>query len=446
MKTDRKIHKLIIIGGGAAGLYAGALHSPGKERGLILERGNEPGKKLLLTGAGQCNLTHAGPIRDFIPQYYEAGRKIRNILYAHANDKTIRTFRDLGVPAFVREDGKVFPASFSARMVRDTLAERCRANGYQILCKTACTGIEPLRDTSDGLPGDAAASPGDAGSSLRARFLVKSEKQIFQAENVLIATGGASVPSTGSDGSFFEILAGLGLFSSDLRPALTPVYVQEYPFSQLSGIAFESAAVTLRGKDGAKKTEKNSRIAALLLTHRTFSGPAVLDISRFAKTGGTMTISYLPGCSAEKLAEQFSQKAAASSSENTGLVSGALQETGRSLPHRFLRLQIGRSGADPGANAAETGRKTWRRIAETLTADTYSISGTGGFAGAMVTRGGVSLSSVSMRTMESGTYPGLYFAGEVLDVDAATGGYNLQFAFSSAACAVSAIFGAEAEK
>lgn len=441
-EADEKVYRIIIIGGGAAGLYAGALHRPGKEKGLILERMDEPGKKLLLTGAGQCNLTHAGSIRDFIPQYHEAGKKIRTVLYTHANDRTIRTFRSLGVPSFVRDDGKVFPDSLSARQVRDALTERCRANGYRILCGTACTAIEPL-NTSSAEYSFGTEFRGGPVSSRTGRFLIRAGKRTFTAENVLIATGGASVPSTGSDGGFFEILTGLGLFSGGLRPALTPVYVQEYPFPQLSGITFESARVTLYSRNGATKTEKNSRTAALLLTHRTFSGPAVLDISRSAETGDIMKISYLPGLSPETLADSLASEASGSASENTGLVSEVLKRAGYTLPHRFLRTQIVRAGAKPSANAAETGKKVWRKIADILTSDTYSVSGTGGFTDAMATRGGVSLSSVSMRTMESAKYPGLYFAGEVLDVDAATGGYNLQFAFSSAACAVRAIFGTE---
>ena len=416
--SEENIYKLIIIGGGAAGLYAGAVSRPGKGNGLILERMAETGKKLLLTGSGQCNLTHAGQIRDFIPQYYEAGKKIRSVLYAHSNDKTVRTLRDLGIPSFEREDGKIFPESLSARQVRDTLQERCRSNGYRILCGTSCTGITP------------------AGRG--ARFLVTAGKQTFAAENVLVTTGGASVPSTGSDGTFLDILKSAGIPADPLRPALTPVFVQDYPFTELSGISFESCSIALCSRDGR---EKAKRTGPLLFTHRGFSGPAVLDMSRFAQTGDTMRISYLPGIPQDRLAAEFTRRASVSPSENMKLVSDALGKEGHSLPHRFLQLQLLRAGTAPAANAAETGKKAWRTVAGILTSDTYSVSGTGGFAGSMATRGGVSLSAVRMKTMESEQYPGLYFAGEVLNVDGATGGYNLQFAFSSAACAVSAIFG-----
>lgn len=424
--VSEPVFELIIIGGGAAGLYAGAA-SPaakktawGKASRLIIESKEETGKKLLITGAGQCNLTHSGSIRDFPAHYHEAGKKIRPVLYAHSNEKVRDFFHEIGVPTLEREDGKIFPQSLSARQVRDALVSKCRDNGYRILCDTACTGLYSLALQTSG-----------------ARFRVISGRRTFLAENVLVTTGGASVPQTGSDGSFFSVLADFNIGQNPLSPALTPVYVQQYPFSELSGISFPDAEAAVCDKSGQRKAHRRGPI---LLTHDSFSGPCIIDSSRYIRTGDILKINYLPVISPEKLAALLTEEASRSRANLSAVLTKTLKENGLPLPQRFIDLQLQRAGADPSRRAAETGKKVWRTIASLFTEDTYSVSGKGGFSGAMATRGGVLLTDIHMKTMESVRYPGLFFAGEVLDVDADTGGYNLQFAFSSAALAVKSIF------
>ncbi len=431
INKENHIYSLAIIGGGAAGLYAGALKNAGKAGGILLERMPETGKKLMITGSGQCNLTHRGEIRDFPAHYHEAGRKIRSLLYAHSNEKVVRFFSDLGIPTIEREDGKIFPASLSAREVRDALLARCAANGYRVLCNMHCTGLISLA---------AADSHGESfGESFSgARWKILSGDRSFFAKNVLVTVGGSSVPLTGSDGSFLQILAGLGIPLRQPEPALTAVYVQDYPFPDLSGISFEEARVTVSDRDGRKKCDS---AGPLLFTHSALSGPCILNGSRYVQTGDKIALSYLPDVSADRLTGCLSKKAADSGAKARSAAAEALGELGYQFPQRFLERQLERSGVSPQKNAAEIGKKSWLKLALLLAADTFSVSGKGGFADAMVTRGGVSLSAVDGKTMESLQYPGLYFAGEVLDVDADTGGYNLQFAFSSAARAAEEIFG-----
>ena len=218
---DFTVYRFIIIGGGAAGLYAGAIAGffhpdlPKKHCGLILERGTEPGRKLIITGSGQCNLTHSGSIKDFPAHYHEAGRKIRTLLYAHSNQRVVSTFSDMGIKTFEREDGKIFPESLSARKVRDTLSERCSKNGFPILTGMKCTELIPLHRKS---------------INRGARWKIICGEQEFRARNVLVTTGGASVPKTGSDGSFLKILERLTIPVSPLTPALVPVSVQKISF------------------------------------------------------------------------------------------------------------------------------------------------------------------------------------------------------------------------
>lgn len=145
------VYRLIVIGGGAAGLYAGAAAGllcpafPKKHRGLILERKPEPGKKLMITGSGQCNITHSGSIKNFPAHYHEAGKKIRTLLYAHSNEQVVSTFASMGLRTFVREDGKIFPESLSAREVKDILRKHCEKNGFSIQTGSDVHRSDPSR-------------------------------------------------------------------------------------------------------------------------------------------------------------------------------------------------------------------------------------------------------------------------------------------------------------
>ena len=246
-----------------------------------------------------------------------------------------------------------------------------------------------------------------------------------------------NVPQTGSDGGFLSVLADLNIGQNPLSPALTPVYVQQYPFSELSGISFLRAAAAVFDKKGQRKAH---RIGPVLLTHDSFSGPCIIDISRSIHAGDLLKINYLSAISAERFASLLTENSSRAKSNVAAVLLKTLRENELSLPQRFIDLQLRRAGIDLSKRAAETGKKTWKTIALLFTEDPYSISGKGGFSAAMATRGGVPLADVRMKTMESVRYPGLFFAGEVLDVDADTGGYNLQFAFSSAACAAENIF------
>jgi len=240
-------YDLIIVGGGAAGLYAGAqlatyCDRESKEKKIdpknivIIDSSPELGKKLLLTGAGQCNLTQGGPIKDFVSHYGENGSKIRSLLYAHNNSDTMQFFESLGLRLFEREDGKVFPQSLSAKEVRNVLLARCKKN-IEIQTNTKLIDIKILAENT--------------GFELS---LEKENKQIvMQTRFLLLSCGGASYPKTGSDGSIFPILKKMGLSVVKLKPALVPFFVDNYPFKELSGIAIEAVYIKKVGEKMAKK-------------------------------------------------------------------------------------------------------------------------------------------------------------------------------------------------
>lgn len=411
---------LIIIGAGAAGLFAGAsLSLP--VNGLVLEKAASPGKKLLMSGGGQCNLTHGGSIKEFVSQYGPNGKQIRSILYGCNNLAVMEFFRNKGVPLIEREDGKVFPKSLQAREVLDVLVRECFKNGLEFKYSTAVTSIEF-----------------DSASSI---YTVSCDQISYRTRKIIVATGGCSYPTTGSDGRFFSVLEAMGFQVVPPKPALVPIYAQQYPYKELAGISFNAAKVTI---SNGKETI-GEQTDGLLFTHDCFSGPSVLNNSRYAAPGYDLIINYLPGKSADTMYKEL-QKILPGNGKQlltvlheyiNGNVSEAdaldwdVTDLQREIPKRFLEAICIRAGGVPTQKVSQVSGTTWKTIFRLLTADRHSVSGVGGYNVAMVTTGGVSLDEVNLKTLEAKKYPGLFFAGEVLDVDGDTGGYNLQFAFSS---------------
>ncbi len=382
----------IIIGGGASGLYFAA-NCPA-EKGLILEKTASPGQKLLLSGSGQCNLTHGGSIKDFIGHYGPGGTKIRSALYQANNLLLMKFYAEHGLPLTERWDGKVFPKSMEAEQVLKLLLLLVKEKGWELVtdCPVTSLTVQP-----DGI------------------FFINEN---YKSRQVIIAAGGCSYPATGSDGSMLSVLEKMGLNIVSPRPSLVPVTVQQYPYRHLSGVSFQNASVQIDGH-----WEKGG----LLLTHNSFSGPAVLNLSRYASPGKALTISYIPAAALEHRFSGDRRKISASLAETMG------------LPKRFTEVLVQRAGMDPAQKAASLSGKEIQALSQLLFSDTFSISGTSGFGSAMATAGGVSLEEVHLKTFESKKHPGLYIIGETLDIDGDTGGYNLQFAFSSGYCAAKCV-------
>ena len=374
----------IVVGAGAAGLYYAA-NCPAR-KGLLIEKAASPGQKLLLAGSGQCNLTHGGSIKEFIGHYGQNGPKIRSALYRGNNLLLMKFFTDHGIPLTQRADGKVFPRSMEASQVLEFLLKRSIENGWQLKTNCSATSLDVKKDGT---------------------FLVNDQ---FRAEQVVIATGGCSYPATGSDGSIFPILEDLGLEIVPVKPALVPITVQQYPYGALSGIGFQNVCIQI---DGHRISDD------LLLTHNSFSGPAILNLSRYARPGSDLNINYCPAGVDDLDPAGNSKKSATFFAEQLA------------LPKRFLEVVLKRIGIDPAAKASSLSGKAVKAVKTLLANDQFSVSGTSGFGSAMATSGGVSLKEVDLKTFQSKKYPGLYIIGEALDIDGDTGGYNLQFAFSS---------------
>lgn len=386
----------IIVGAGAAGLFCGAAF-PQKTKGLVLEKTKRIGTKLLMSGSGQCNITHDGSIKDFIPCYGKNGGRIRSCLYQYHNDHLRAFLHKNGVETFVREDGKVFPKSMDAKEIRDVLERKAVQNGFIIQKDLAVTG---LSRTEQG-------------------WCVSTVRNDFLAKNVILATGGCSYPTSGSDGTIFEVLKrDLEIEIIQPKPALSPIKVQNYPYTELSGIAFANAGVTLT--DGDRKLAAHN--GGLLLTHRDFSGPAVMNISKYGIVGGQIRLNYVYPYTYEDVLARLKKTMNGSKESTDKIVAGTFD-----FPRRFAKVVVQRAGNSP------------KELAKALTGDTFTITSIGSFNQAMATAGGIALSEINTKTMELKKHPGIFAIGELLDIDGMTGGYNLQFAYSSAWAAVTKI-------
>lgn len=400
-----KLYDTIVIGAGAAGLFYGALSEHGSDS-LIIDHSERPGLKLLLSGSGQCNITHNGSIKDFIPRYGQNGRYIRSALYGANNLSLTEFLNKNGIKTITREDGKIFPESLKASEILNMLIKKSEANGFPLLLKENITDIV---SGSDGT------------------YTVSTENSSFKTQKLVIAAGGMSYPKTGSDGSFYPLIEKLGIQMTPARPALVPIYTHSYSYKSLSGISFKAVSVRL--------LENNREVSAatgdILLTHRAFSGPAILDISRYADQGYELEINYIYPITGQKAADMIKAGFQGNSRELHTYISRTFK-----VPDAFAVKLIEDAGICPYMKTSCTEGDEIAKIAEALTCHRYAVSGTGSFGEAMVTAGGVSLDEVNLRNMESKKHSNLFFIGEVLDIDGDTGGFNLQFAYSSAMAAV----------
>lgn len=407
-----KRYDTIIIGAGASGLFCSCMLD-GKNN-LILEKGSKPGLKLLMAGSGQCNLTHGGSIKDFLLHYGSHGRNIRGVLQRYNNIELCRKMANWGVETFQREDGKIFPKSLKGRDVLDALIRNAQA---EIQYNSAVESITQLDDEAN-------------------CFKVSTAKEDYYCSNIVVATGGASYPTTGSDGSFAKwIAADMELEIEELRPALTSVFVENYPYGELSGISFKDIEISIeKGEnnklpDSNKKKGNNKATGDLLFTFKNFSGPVIINNSRDMKTGDTLVVNFLYPLNYDGLLGQFKKDFP---KNNASPINYMIEKLG--LPKRFAQLTASLLSMEKMKVSQLTGAQM-KVLASELTAKRFSISGLAGFKEAMATAGGIRLSEISTKTMEAKKCKGLYFIGEVLDIDGDTGGYNLQFAFSSACAA-----------
>lgn len=391
---------VIVVGGGPAGLFCAHTCAAAGKHVVILEKMPSSGRKLLISGSGQCNITHGGEISSFLVHYGDHGQFVRPALLQYPNRELIAFFRDRGLPMVSAEGGKVFPVTRKSSDILKILLAECTLQGVEIRCS------EPVLS----------ASTGDG------RFLVTTGKEIYCADNLVIATGGASYPATGSSGDGYHLAEALGHRTIDIGPALAAVLVSDFPLKDLAGMSFENTPITLV-HDGRKLLKHHGD---LLLTHTGLSGPGILDISRYIRPGDLVKVSFFP-CQEPEQAKSTITELLMGGKGIT--VARMLRDL--SLPERLVKHLLGQAGIGSGQTCAHLTKGTRNALASMITGYSFPVRALEGFDRAMVTRGGVMLKELDPRTMESHLHRGLFFVGEVLDIDGDTGGYNLQFACSS---------------
>ncbi len=392
------IYDVIIIGAGAAGLFAAANLKDKKV--LILEKNKTPGKKLLLSGAGQCNYTNNCEIDEFLQKYGDKGKFIKPALYNFSNKDAIDFFRENGLKSIIREDNKVFPYSLKAIDVLNVLLDCVKHAEIQYNTSVKKVSYDELKKL----------------------FYIKTDSISFACNNLIIATGGKSYPNTGSTGDGYEFAASLGHSIVVPKAALAPVYVENYQFSQLSGVSFSNIKLSLW-----KNNKKEKEFAGdFLFTHENISGPVVINNSRYMNSGDIVKINFTSFFNEEEFKVYFENIITNSKSS----IKIAMKEL--NLPRRFIEKILELCRIDENLNCSQISKDKRKNLIEMLSAHPMKIQKLGNYNIAMVTNGGVSTSEIYHKTMESKITPNLYFVGEVLDYDGDTGGFNIQGAFSTA--------------
>jgi hypothetical protein len=403
-------YSVVVIGGGPAGLFCALRAAGNGRRILILEKKAHPGRKLLLSGLGQCNITHDEDIGSFLSHYGDNGRFLKPALMNFSNRELISFFTERGLPLMTEPGGKVFPRSRKASEILDILVNECAAAQVEIRCE------DPVLQVSVGDDG----------------FSIQTDRAAYRAGQLVIATGGLTYPATGSTGDGYVFARTLGHSVTEVSPALAAVTIKDYRFSDLAGISFTDVIISLYC--AGKKVRRHT--GDLLLTHSGLSGPGILDLSRFIRPGDTLKVSFLPSVDHQKVRETLLSRISASGKARVRTVL-----TGFDLPERFVNKLLTLAGIGSELTGAHLSRKDRSALIELLTGCPFVVGRLGGVHEAMVTRGGVSLAEIDPKTMESRLVPRLFFVGEVLDIDGDTGGYNLQAAFSTAALAARTIAG-----
>ncbi len=411
---------LIVIGAGPSGLFCAinSCQSTGGEesertdkRILILEKNESPGRKLLITGSGQCNITHSGDIHSFLCHYGEHGKLLRPAILGFTNRDLISYFEAKGLEMEIEAEGKVFPRSRRARDVLQILLEECRKADIEIVCQSPARSVKRAEDG----------------------FVLTCDGCEYRSPLLVIATGGCSYPATGSTGDGYRFARSLGHSLTEIGPALTPLIVKQHPFSDLAGISFENMRISLHRQQ--KRVEIQGDV---LFTHEGLSGPAILDLSRHIRAGDTLRLSFVPKENRDALERWILDLSGQEGGQTVKSVLCCLPFS-LPLPSRLVQRILEICGIQSDLRISQLKREERMRLLECLVGLPLVVSKLGGFDLAMVTRGGVNWKEVNPKTMQSRLVSGLYLTGEVLDVDGDTGGYNLQSCFSTAMLAARSI-------
>ena len=429
---------IIVIGAGAAGLMAAAAAAVNGNKVTIIEKNEKAGKKIYITGKGRCNLTNDCDTADFFNHVARNHRFLYSAVYGFDHEMVREFFESNGCPLKVERGNRVFPVSDHASDVTAALLRRLKKNGVQMIYHTAVQRIL-TEETPDG----------EENSVRRVRGVRLNNGREMKADAVILCTGGLSYPSTGSTGDGLAMARELGVEVTATAPSLVPFETKETWCRSLQGLALKNVSVRLfpmdsparepdadpgSGRKKAKSGKKNRPVyeafGEMLFTHFGLSGPIILTASCYCDFsanpyGFRLSLDLKPALTQQQLEERIAREFTAAPDRH---LPGAVRPL---FPARLAEAVTELSGLDTHRRAASFSGQEISRLAALIKSIPITVTGTRGYNEAIITRGGISVKELNPSTMEFRKIRGLYAAGEVLDVDAETGGFNLQIAWST---------------
>lgn len=398
--------KTVVIGGGPAGLTAAYFAAAKGNSVTLIEKMPRPARKLMITGKGRCNVTNNTDLNGLIASVTKNGKFLYSAFSAFSSDDTIAFFEKAGVPLKTERGNRVFPVSDRAVDIVDALVGSARRAGVKLV-----TGTVEEIETENG-----------AAVAVRT-----TDGERYFADSVILATGGCSYPLTGSDGSGYLLARSLGHTTTELLPSLVPIVTVDEWCARLQGLALKNIGLTVLSPDSGKPVYTD--FGELMFTHFGLSGPTVLSASaHMRKNGGRdyrIEIDMKPALDEAVLDKRILRDL----SENIN--KDIVNALALLLPRRLIPEVVRAAGIPFDTKANAVTREQRAALVKTVKHLSAVTLGFRPIEEAIVTSGGVSVSEISPSTMESKLVSGLYFAGEIIDVDAYTGGFNLQIAFST---------------
>lgn len=397
--------KIVVIGGGAAGLIACGTAAKMADEVILIEKNDRFGKKLLITGKGRCNITNSAEIEDMIMQYPTNGKFLYSALYTFTNADVVDLIESYGVKTKVERGGRIFPVSDKAADVVNALKKYALQKN-----------VRTVRGRAEKIVAQNGAVKG-----------VVVNGKIIEADRVIICTGGKSYPGTGSTGDGYKMAKALGHTVTDIKPSLIPIVTEEKWVKEVMGLSLKNVALTVYN---SKKKTVYTDFGEMIFTHFGVSGPIILSASarlkNIEKEKYTLEIDLKPALDEEKLDarllrdfEKYKKKQLINSLDDL-------------LPKSLIPVIIELSKINPHKAVCEITREERKSLVYTLKHISLTAAAFRPIEEAIVTSGGIKVSEIDPSTMQSKLVQGLYFAGEVIDVDGYTGGYNLQAAYSTA--------------
>ena len=398
--------KIAVAGGGAAGMIAAVFAARNGNKVSLYEKNEKLGKKLLITGKGRCNQTNTAEMEDMINAVVRNPKFLYSSFYSFTNDQTIAFFEELGVKTKTERGGRVFPASDHSSDVIHGLERELNRLGVRIELNTEVKEILTENGKVQGL-------------------MLASGKKV-EADAVIVAAGGLSYPSTGSTGDGYRMARSCGHKVTRLFPALVPMEVKEWYAKELMGLSLRNIEITIT--DGTKKLYQD--FGEMLFTHYGVSGPVILSASsivgsRLAEKELTLHIDLKPALTKEQLDKRVLREFDANHNRQFKNASAGL------FPAKLRPVIVELSGIPEEKKVNEITREERKKFTDLIKDFSMTLTGLRSYNEAIITKGGVSVKEIDPGTMESKLVKGLFFAGEVLDLDAVTGGFNLQIAWST---------------